>query len=201
MLAWQGDGRIFDAWVQNISSAALYTFSISLVVSSMALVGSELIDAVRKQVAVQYFEYKVVWSVVAAALLILQAPLAGALLSKTDHTTFQEERKFAIEFRSHDLPSSDAQNASKLSPEEARFQAEKLAQPNELTAINDGKSVHGLSTQTILWVASMLTALILFCLYRIPLVADNYAEERNKEIENLAAEAADKDATSFGEAI
>lgn len=214
MLAWQGDGSIFNAWMQNLSSAALYTFSISLVVSSLALVGSELIDAIRFQTTVQYLEHKIVWSVVAAALLILQAPLAGALLSRTDQSALPEQQHIAVSkanvvhqqngntaTRLHVSQSEDLQNTGKPFSGGDHQQATDSAQSLGTTPSNEKKSVGGQSIQTALWIVSMFTALILFCLYRIPLVSNQYADERNKEIQKLAQEAADEEATSFGEAI
>lgn len=214
MLAWQGDGSILNAWMQNLSSAALYTFSISLVVSSLALVGSELIDAIRFQITVKYLDSKIVWSAVAAALLILQAPLAGALLSRTDQST-SSEQSIAVSKSNvvpqqdgntatsvHVSPSEDPQNTGKPFPNASLQQPTISAQSLGTTPRNEKKSVGGPSSiQTFLWIVSMFTALILFCLYRIPLVSDKYADERNKEIQKLAEEAADEEATSFGEAI
>ena len=208
MLAWQGDGSIFNAWMQNLSSAALYTFSISLVVSSLALVGSELIDAIRFQTTVRYLEHKIIWSAVAAALLLFQAPLAGALLSRTDQSTLSEQH-IAVA-KSYTAPQQDRnttppvdnpKNTSKPLPGESRQQAEDSTQSLGTTPSNEINSIGGQSIQMVLWIVSMLTALILFCLYRIPLVTDKYAVERNKDVQKLAQDAANEDATSFGEAI
>lgn len=206
MLAWQGEGSIFNAWMQNLSSAALYTFSISLVVSSLALVGSELIDAIRFQTTVRYLEHKIIWSAVATALLLFQAPLAGALLSRTDQSTLSDKHETVTyaapqQDRNTATPVVDLKNTAQPLPGVSHQQAVDSVQSLETTTNNEKKSVGGQSIQMVFWIVSMITALILFCLYRIPLVTDKYAVERNKDVQKLAQDAANNEATSFGEAI
>lgn len=183
LLASQGEGSFFDAWMKNLSSAALYTFSISLVVSSLALVGSELIDSIRFQSDVKYFEYKIVWSVLALAILLLQAPLAGALLSG-------QER-----------PLEAAQLTKQQETDTNNLPVIGTAQTPTVIPNNNNVAIVSQTIQVVFWIASMIIALLLFCLYRIPLISDKSAQERNKEVQELAEKADSQTSTKFGEAI
>lgn len=183
LLASQGDGSLFDAWMKNLSSAALYTFSISLVVSSLALVGSELIDSIRFQNDVKYFEYKIVWSVLALAILLLQAPLAGALLSGPERPLESAQLTKQQEINTNRQPDGGH------------------AQTTSVIPSNNNVATGRQAIQVVFWIASMIIALLLFCLYRIPLISDKSAQERNKEVQELAEKADSQTSTKFGEAI
>lgn len=148
-LTLQSGKMVSDAWTQSLASATMYTYSISLVVSSVAMIGSEFIDASRSEKKLDFFERKIIWSILAGVVVILQAPLAGALLSNPV------------------LPEAHA----------------------------------NYSIEIIFWVLSMVIALQLYTLYRIPFIPQHYAAERTKQVDQLNQGAESQHETSFGEKV
>jgi hypothetical protein len=187
-LSWQHGDAITTAWRQNLNSGAFYTFSISLVVSSLAIIGSEFIDAIRLQKPIPFREHKTIWSVVACAVLFIQAPLAGALLSTP-----------SADFSRIQVSVTRAQSSARLAPSDASTSA-VLSSDN--TSENVGpRNEPRQSIQVLFWVASMFIALQLFCLYRIPQIPDSHAQQRNQEVADLTENAEQKHKTPFDEKI
>jgi hypothetical protein len=185
LLTWESGRALDEAWMQNLTSGALYTFSISLVVSSLAMISSELIDAVRGGDDVRFFESKVVWSILAAAVLLAQAPLVGALLSKPAAPGSQQEVVRPIE-AARSVTEGPARTDSSVAD----------------SGTSQRKPEVRTSTQVIFWLLSMGIALQLYCLYRIRYVPDDrYAKMRNDEVHDLGLKAARETETEFGEKL
>lgn len=183
LLTWQAGGKLHNAWEQTLSSGALYTFSISLVVSILAVIGSELIDAIRFENKVHNFEQKVAWSILAGAILVLQAPLVGAILSKP----------------ADDPPKQMVAKIAEVAGSSSVTEAESSANPR--TKPSDATSEVRQSAQVVFWILSMAVALQLYCLYRIPFIPDSYARQRNEEVRTLTEKAEHKSKTPFDEQI
>lgn len=195
LIAWQDNGKIATVWSTNLSSAALFTFSISLVVSSLALVGSEFIDAFRFKKEVPFSEYKIVWGLLALAVLIIQAPLAGALLSKPAQPQVTEQLENQKEVIQSIKPTSKSLADS---PCDKKIQSTQSSASNQcIETLSKGHQ----SLQVVFWILSMIISFVLFCLYRLPLISDKYAKERNKEVQDLNEKAASRTVTSFGESV
>ena len=149
LLTLQNGEKFHDVLTQNLASATMYTYSISIVVSSVGLIISEIIDAFYSKEKLDLFEQKLFWSIVAGIFVIFQATLAGPLLSE---------------------PASQKVNTN-------------------------------YSLEILLWVLSMMIALHLYTLYRIPLIPQHFADDVNKEVRDLNEKAKTQNETSFGEKV
>ena len=214
-LTLQAGGSFFEAYKQNISSGAFYTFAIALVVSSLALIGCEIMDAIRDTKTIRYFESKVVWSILAAAILVIQAPLAGALLSppqteSKDVGSFSflwnlnngkqldgecQDGKVTIVGRVVPAPELKAKKSSEDCP------SGSIESPVDISPQGNNGFLGRSLTQIILWVFSMFIAFQLYCLYRLPLITDRYAAQRNSEVNELLDKAGNQKETSYGEKL
>ncbi len=182
---------LLKAFDNNLTSGAFYIFSISLVVSSLAVIGSELIDAIRNQEAIRYFDAKVIWGILGLAAVVLQAPMAGSLLSRDDVSNYECEKLVHSQLDSHCITANSAyvdKNASVVGK----------GGPGALTAFHP---INIDSIQLTAWLFSMLIAFELYCLHRIPLISDKYAAHRQAEINELIELSEKRTTTSFGEAV
>ncbi len=181
ILTWQSGGEFLNAWSLAATSGVFYIYSISLVVTVLAMIGSEMIDAIRNASNVQFFEHKVIWGIIACAVLVLQAPAAGALLYQSGSSPQVQQ-------------TSNCYTCSTLD----KMQTEEKTVPNNP---NPSNTVSRQAPQYFFWLFSMFVALQLFCLYRIPFMPNRYAENRNDEIRKLSNNAAKKDSTAFNEQL
>jgi hypothetical protein len=187
LVTYQGGGSQIDAWMQNLSSAALFTFSISLVASSIALFGSEAIDAFRVKAEMRLFEQKISWTLIAIVVLILQALMVGPLLSTNPG--------------SQSWSSASVIEISKKPDSGINSQSPSI-QSMPPTGPTDFKSTTTRHTgQILFWLISMFVSLQLFCLSRIHLIPNMYAEKRNKDVREITEKADSQTKTSFDEKV
>jgi hypothetical protein len=191
-VSFENGQSLADAWLSNIKTAALYTFSISLLASSLALIAWETIDGIRSSEPIKLFEYKAFWGVVAFTILALQAPMAGNLASES------------------------AVNVSQ--PHTAVERQESTASPVAVATVNS--SATGLSTtadskrgstststtksatiQVLFWVMSMVASFQIFCLNRLHLTPENFAARWTDEVNDQAKSAEKKTKTKFDEEV
>ena len=184
---------IQNAITNNLITGAFYIFSISLVVSSLAVIGSELIDAIRNKETVRFFDTKVVWVIFGLAAVVLQGPMAGSLLS---------ESSYIKNYSSINQPDPTIKAPSVNVEAETNnnyLQPVTTKDGTHPPATNTSKSIDFI--QLTFWLFSMLIAFELYCLHRIPLITDLYSAHRKEEIQELIKKAEQQTSTPFGEAV
>lgn len=189
LLTWQNGGDQLNAWRQNLGSAALFTFSVSLVASCVALIGSEFLDAFRSKREIHLLEQKASWSLIAIAVLALQAPMVGSLLSNP--------------------PSSSTHLATIAATESLEKKPLTMVVPvtDSTVALHPSiypqsqNSVPSHTAQVLFWLVSMFVALQLFCLSRIHLIPNRYAENRNEDVRAITVKAENQTKTAFDEKL
>lgn len=182
LITIQYGGLISETWQQNLSSGALYTFSISLVVSVLAVIGSEVIDILRNKIEVIYLETKLIWSSIALVVLLFQPILVGPLLSKPASNVQVMKVNEAL--------SSSSTKLTKNIP--------IVTSPNNEFSQGQNEN-HFL--QISFWIGSMFVSLQLFALHRLPLIPEHHAKDRNQQVKEIEEIASKKNVTDFGEKI
>jgi hypothetical protein len=181
LITIQYGGLISETWQQNLSSGALYTFSISLVVSVLAVIGSEVIDILRNKIEVIYLETKLIWGSFALVVLLLLTVLVGPLLSK---------------------PASTVQviNVNKTTPTSTELTKNIPIVTSPNNEFDQGQNENHF-LQIFLWIGSMFVSLQLFALHRLPLIPEHHAKDRNQLVKEIEDSASKKNVTDFGEKI
>ncbi len=181
-------------WNETISSGALYTFAIALTASVLASNAFEFIDGQRTGNRVLLYQPKLVWSTIAAVLVICQAALVGGLLSSSNEQEAPPSSTAA--------PGTVTQAASTISAQSQipATAPSQLPPPSPPSLQQVAKPVRPW-LQVLLWVVSMFVALQLFCISRLPFIRDSYAKERSEDVESLTANAETISTTPFGEQL
>jgi len=181
-------------WNETISSGALYTFAIALTASVLASNAFEFIDGQRTGNRVPLYQPKLVWSTIAAVLVICQAAMVGGLLSSSNEQEVPPSSIAAtgIATQAASTISAQSQLATPVPSE-----SPPLSPPGLPHAAKPVRSW----LQVLLWVVSMFVALQLFCISRLPFIRDSYAKERSEDVESLTANAETISTTPFGEQL
>lgn len=190
LLTLTNGGDLLSGWKENLGAAALYTFSISLVASSAALIGSEFLDAFRFKNEIRLSDQKVVWTLLAIAVVLLQAPLVGSLLSKS----YTNNTQLAPITSSESLAQNQSKKATTIAESATTFLP--IPTPPKLTIPLASHAI-----QIFFWLLSMFIALQLFCLSRIHLIPDGYAASRNAEVRTITIKAENQTKTTFDERL
>ncbi len=188
------DVQIHKVWISNIEAAALYTFAITLLTGSLAVLAAEVIDKIRAGEQVDNFEYKAFWSVIAGALIVLQSPLAGNLIARSSVTP-------PVATVSAVKVSEPLRDSTGDKPNLAIGPASAAAPASSASKDSANVPVDWLDFQVVYWLLSMVAAFQIFCLQRNPLTPDNFAENRTTAINALATKGEAIHSTSFGEQV